>query len=127
MEPGARMATKEALQDGATTMFMGSKADEDLLEQMDLSRLDRLAYRVGKRAVIRGFKRQLSLSCSSADHLFMSAAQSLDHLMDPAAADAGDKEGGAASKTATPLASPQPDPDKIFRTYPGFDPVFMKV
>jgi len=139
MEPTKRMITKEAFQDGnfGDGMFKGTAvADEELIDKADLSRGNRRSYMFFKNSVMIQFRKQYKDTKRSLDQFAINAMEGLDDIvgntLNPSSTPNSptlDDQGNIPNGHSLDLDNnnDQQDPDKIFRTYPSFDPVFMKV
>jgi len=141
MEPIKRMFTKEAFQDNnfGDGMFKGaSEADDDLINKSDLSKGNR---KVEQRQIARfqnsimmEFRKQIKMTKRSLDDFACHTLEGFDDVvgntLTPSCclnACEPNKQRIDMKDSDTNETGEQQDPDKIFRQYPSFDPVFMKV
>lgn len=139
MEPIRRMITREAFQDGnfGDGMFKGAaSADDELIDQSDLSKGNRRSYMFFKHTFMLQFRRQYKDTKRSLDEFAITAVEGFDDIvgntLNPTSclnAPTPNQKVGEVNEnnSVMPSSNDQQDPDKIFRTNPGFDPVFMKV
>lgn len=135
MEPFRRMFTKEAFQDNnfGDGMFKGTAdADDEVIDKSDLTKGDRRSYLVLRRSIMIEFRKQYKATKISLDELAVNALEGFDDIVGNTVTPSTCSNAYCQEKpkgTNTDINSngePQ-DPDKIFRQYPSFDPVFMKV
>jgi len=139
MEPFRAMLTKEAFQDNnfGDGMFKGnSDADDKVLEQSDISKGNRRGYLTFRRNVMIEFRKQYKNTKSSLDEFAIHALEGFDDVVGNTLTPSTclncmdqnpqkfDLKGSNADSTDN---GDLQDPDKVFRKYPSFDPVFMKV
>lgn len=137
MEPVKRIITKEAFQDGnfSDAMFKGAAvADDQIIDQSDLSKGNHRSYLLFKHTLMLQFRKQYKNTKRSLDEFAISAVEGFDvfvgNSLNPAESIAAPNQNGndTNGKNVEMANNSDPqDPDKIFRTYPSFDPVFMKV
>lgn len=140
MEPFKGFFTKEAFQDNnfGDGMFKGAAdADDEVIDKSDLSKGNRRGYLLFRRNIMIGFRKQYKDTKRSLDELAVNALEGFDDVvgntLTPSscmnACDENEQKynlNGINSDPTTSTGDKQ-DPDKIFRQYPSFDPVFMKV
>lgn len=139
MEPIKRMLTKEAFQDGnfGDGMFKGAAAaDDELIDNSDLSKGNRRTYLFFKHNIMMQFRKQYKDTKRSLDEFAINAVEGFDDIVGNSLTPASclntsdqhqQKHDIKGQNVDLANNTDQQDPDKIFRTYPSFDPVFMKV
>jgi len=127
MDAALRLLTKEALKDnnfGQNFFDSGLPAEDKVIAKADLDKTNRMQFKFFARHSEIKARKQVKEAKSLMARFVTSAVEEYDDVMtgtlnlEPMVDHQEDGKGGNA---------PVPDPDKIFKTYPSFDPVFMKV
>ena len=117
MEAALRLLTKEALKDNnfGQTFFENGNPDEDkVISKSDLAKTNRMHFRLFTRHSELKIRKQYKDTKSFVGKILTVAVEEYDGLMTGMHLDPLEDKKGA-------------DQDKIFKAYPSFDPVFMKV
>jgi len=122
MESALRLLTKEALKDnnfGQTFFETEQPEEESVIAKSDLSKPTKLQFKIFARQSEFKIRKQVKETKLLMSRFLVSAVEEYDDVMTGMHLEPhfDNAEGGKDS----------PDPDKIFKTYPSFDPVFMKV
>jgi len=119
METALRLLTKEALKDnnfGQTFFDNELPEEETVIDKSDLSKPTKLQFKFFARHSEFKMRKQYKEAKSLMAKFLVSAVEEYDDVMTGMHLEPHEEEGKES-----------PDPDKIFKTYPSFDPVFMKV
>lgn len=139
MDQFRAMLTKEAFQDSnfGDGMFKGiADADDEVLDNSDLSKSNRRGYILFRRNVMMEFRKNYKNTKSSLDEIAIHALEGFDDIVGNSltpstclnACDQKQQKFDMKGQTTDPANTGDlQDPDKVFRKYPSFDPVFMKV
>lgn len=120
-----KLLTKEALKDnnfGQNFFENDTKEEENIIKDSNLERANKLAFQYFTRSSEINIRRQMKQTRSRLGSLLVSAVEEYDEVMVGMHLAPEIKDEGKGENSEKPQ-----DVDKIFRTYPSFDPVFMKV
>jgi len=130
MEAALRLLTKEALRDhnfGQTFFDNGLPGDEGIVKEADLAKTNRLAFKFFARHSEIRMRKQVKEAKTMVGRLMVSAMEEYDDVMTGMHLEPDSRNLSAQLSNAEEEAIKKSDPDKIFKTHPSFDPVFMKV
>jgi len=136
MDQFKAMLTKEAFQDNnfGDGMFKGTAdADDEVLEKSDLSKGNRRGYILFRRNLMMEFRKNYKNTKHSLDEIAIHALEGFDDIVGNTLTPStclnacDQKQQNFDMKGQNTDPGDLQDPDKVFRKYPSFDPVFMKV
>jgi len=114
MEAALRLLTKEAMKDhnfGQTFFDQGNPSEEEVLQKADMSRANKMAFKMFTHSSEIQIRKQYKNMKAVMGRLMVSAVEEYDDI----------------GMHLEPDLKKDPDPDKVIKGNPGFDPVFMKV
>ena len=115
MEAALRLLTKEALKDnnfGQTFFDNGLPEEDKVMTKTDLSKTNKTQFNLFTHRSEIKLRKQYKETKTLFARLMLNGLEEYDDVMGGMHLEPQDKKN---------------DPDKIFKTYPSFDPVFMKV
>jgi len=117
MESALKLLIKEAFKDNnfGQTFFAHDNPDEDdLIRKADLTRANKLQFKLFARRSEIELRKQYKNTKALVGRLGVWAIDEYDDVM-------------TSTLHLEPDHEKNPDPDKVIKNHPGFDPVFMKV